>query len=36
MGSMGGGLGGSLPTGANDLPAPDNSASIPSSGIPNF
>jgi hypothetical protein len=36
MGSMGGGLGGSLPTGANDLPVPDNSASIPSSGIPNF
>ena len=36
MGQMGGGLGGSLPTGANDLPVPDNSASIPSSGIPNF
>tara|TARA_B100000902_G_C26868708_1_gene696672 strand:- start:115 stop:381 length:267 start_codon:yes stop_codon:yes gene_type:complete len=36
MGSMGGGLGGSLPTGANDLSVPDNSASIPSSGIPNF
>tara|TARA_B100001996_G_scaffold74858_1_gene55240 strand:- start:157 stop:423 length:267 start_codon:yes stop_codon:yes gene_type:complete len=36
MGSMGGGLGGSLPTGSNDLSAPDNSASIPSSGIPNF
>ena len=35
-GSMGGSLGGSLPTGSNDLSAPDNSASIPSSGIPNF
>ena len=36
MGSMGGGLGGNLPIGTPDLVAPDTSASIPSSGIPNF
>ena len=36
MGSMGGGLGGDLPIGTPDLAAPDTSASIPSSGIPNF
>ena len=36
LGSMGGGRGGELPIGTPDLAAPDNSASIPSSGIPNF
>ena len=36
MGSMGGGLGGDLPIGTPDLASPDTSASIPSSGIPNF
>ena len=36
MGSMGGGLGGDLPIGTPDLAAPDTSASIPSSDIPNF